>query len=554
MVPVFTATAAIIFAFVPLAFVLNGLTKAIYPGFTRLPLPLPCVYFPAGHYYAYPLSVLYFSEERASACITRSSSKRKLWIICKDAFTTGPSGFWFPVAKGNPLITGALSGLLLAMVLGTKTEQELFPMAERSQFNLEIWMKNGVDLEETSKAVRKIEDAIKGDKRIVTTASFVGTSSPRFHTMYAPETPRENYAQIFINTTSEEATNEMIREWLIKFENFLPNGYVHIRQLSLKTSAAAVEVRITGNELSNLKRVAGQIAEILEKTKGTNWIRSDYQDDYFGIKANILKGVAERLGVSNEMITTTLGAEIKGYPVSTLWEGEKPVDILLRLDNDNRSDFNKLENIYVTSRYNTRIPLKELVDLQPCWHTGAIVHRNGIRTLSILSESQLGVRAATIMKEIKPQIAALKLPDGVQVSYGGEDESTNETAPNMAKSLLISLILIFLTLLFQFKNLGKVLIVLATFPLSLLGAMLGLIITGNPFGFTAFMGIISLMGIVVRNGIILVAYADELMRRAWHYTAREAALAICQRKNAATDLPDIFLLPRLSESFLYDIR
>ncbi len=185
--------------------------------------------------------------------------------------------------------------------------------------------------------------------------------------------------------------------------------------------------------------------------------------------------------------------------------------------------------IYVTSRYNTRIPLKELVDLQPCWHTGAIVHRNGIRTLSILSESQLGVRAATIMKEIKPQIAALKLPDGVQISYGGEDESTNETAPNMAKSLLISLILIFLTLLFQFKNPGKVLIVLATFPLSLLGAMLGLIITGNPFGFTAFMGIISLMGIVVRNGIILVDYADELMRE-HGYTVREAALASARRR------------------------
>jgi multidrug efflux pump subunit AcrB len=157
------------------------------------------------------------------------------------------------------------------------------------------------------------------------------------------------------------------------------------------------------------------------------------------------------------------------------------------------------------------------------------VHRNGLRTLTVLSEAQLGVKAATIMAEIKPQIAALKLPDGIQISYGGEEESTNETSPNMAKSLLISLVLIFLTLLFQFKHVGKVLIVLATFPLSLLGAMLGLIITGNPFGFTAFMGIISLMGIVVRNGIILVDYADELILE-HGYSIRAAALASAKRR------------------------
>jgi multidrug efflux pump subunit AcrB len=212
-----------------------------------------------------------------------------------------------------------------------------------------------------------------------------------------------------------------------------------------------------------------------------------------------------------------------------LWEGEKPVDILLRLDTNNRSDFNGLRNIYLTTRYNTKIPLKEVVDLQPSWHTGSIVHRNGLRTLTVLSEAQLGVKAATIMAEIKPQIAALKLPEGIQISYGGEEESTNETSPNMAKSLMISLVLIFLTLLFQFKNVAKVLIVLATFPLSLLGAMLGLIITGNPFGFTAFMGIISLMGIVVRNGIILVDYADELIRD-HGYTIKSAALASARRR------------------------
>jgi multidrug efflux pump subunit AcrB len=525
MLPVFTATAAIIFAFLPLAFVLNGLTKEFIQA---LPVAISVALF-ASLLIALLLTpyLCYIFLKKGLRTTSKSHHVKKNLLDYLQAGYNKAVGFCFRWPKAT-LTAGVLS-VVFAMFLGSKTDQELFPIVERSQFNIELWMKSGSDLQETAKAVKKVEEAIKGDKRIVNTASFVGTSSPRFHTMYAPEPPRENYAQIFINTISEKATADMIGEYLKKFNNFLPDGYVRIRQLSLKTPPAPVEVRITGSELSDLKRVALQVGAILEKTKGTNWIRTDYQEDYFGIKAIPKQDIAARLGVSNEMITQTLGGEIKGYHVSTLWEGDKSIDILLRLDKANRSDFSGLRNIYLTTRYNTRIPLKEVTDLQPSWHTGAIVHRNGLRTLTVLSESQLGVRASTIMEEIKPRIAAINLPDGIQISYGGEEESTDETSPNMAKSLLISLVLIFLTLLFQFKHVGKVLIVLATFPLSLPGAMLGLNLTGNPFGFTAFMGLISLMGIVVRNGIILVDYADELVRE-HGYTVKTAALASAKRR------------------------
>ena len=141
----------------------------------------------------------------------------------------------------------------------------------------------------------------------------------------------------------------------------------------------------------------------------------------------------------------------------------------------------------------------------------------------------MGLKAATIQSDIMPKIDALELPDGITINYGGEYESTNETAPAMMLSLSISLILIFLVLLFQFKDFTKVLVVLATFPLSLLGAFLGLFLTGNPIGFTAFMGIISLIGIVVRNGIILVDYADELVLE-HGYSVKAAAKASGKRR------------------------
>ncbi len=525
MVPVFTATAAIIFAFMPLAFVLKGLPKEFIQS---LPIAVSIALFASFLVAVFltPYMCFIFLKKGLKHQISDRPAKKKILDHLQDAFNTAVE-FCFRWPRAT-MLTGLLS-VFLAMIVGGNVEEELFPMAERNQFNLELWMQNGTDVNETAKAVEKVEAAIKGDPRIVATASFVGTSSPRFHATYAPEIPRENFAQVFINTTSEQATVEMVNEYLNKFNGFLPNGYVRVRQLSNKQTPAPVEVRIVGDNLKDQKKVAAQVAAIVEKAKGTNWIRTDYQDDYFGIRAVIKEDAASRLGVSNAAITQTLGGEIKGAVVSTLWESDKPIDILLRLDGKNRDDFNKLQNIYVTTQLNTKVPLKDVVDLQPAWHTGVIAHRNGLRTLTVLAEAQLGITATAIVNEIKPQIEALSLPEGIAINYGGEVESSGETSPDMGKSLLISLLLIFLTLLFQFKSIGKVLIVLATFPLSLLGAMLGLWLTGNPMGFTAFLGIISLMGIVVRNGIILVDYADELIHE-HKYTIKAAAIASAKRR------------------------
>jgi multidrug efflux pump subunit AcrB len=156
----------------------------------------------------------------------KKSSKRSVLDRVQDGFNKALE-FCFKWPK-TTMSMGIVS-LVLAVVVASHLKQELFPYEDRNQFNMEIWMPDGTSLEGTAKAVNKVEAAIKGDKRIVSTASFVGTSSPRFHYSYAPETPRENYAQIFINTQSEEATAELIHEYLEKFKNFLPDGYVHTR-------------------------------------------------------------------------------------------------------------------------------------------------------------------------------------------------------------------------------------------------------------------------------------------------------------------------------------
>ncbi|NSL90959.1 efflux RND transporter permease subunit [Chitinophaga sp. Mgbs1] len=522
--PIFTATLAIIFAFAPLALFMNGISKDFIAALP-VTIAIALITSMAVALLLTPYTCYVFIKKGLKHKVSTTRKRKSLLDHLQHTFNKcAELAFSFP----KTTIGIAVGAVVLAVILSGKVKQEYFPLSESKQFNAEIWMANGTSLEETEKVVKLVEKELLKDKRVTGIASFVGTSSPRFNVTYAPEMPRRNYAQVFITTTGNDATNDLVKEYLPRFEGFVPNGYVRLRQLSMQ-EGSPVAIRIIGEQMNDQKKVAAQVREILCNTAGTNWVRSDYEDDYLGISLKIKEDAAARLGVPHQLITQTIGAGLKGYAVSQIWEGDKPVDIFLRMDASSRKDFSDLGRLHLNNMYGSKVPLKEVAELTPSWHTGVIAHRNGIRTLTVLSEAQLGIMASEILKKAQPEIERLQLPEGISIEYGGDAESSQENAPGMGKALGTSLILILLTLLFQFKTFGKTLIILATFPLSLLGAFLGLYITGNPMGMTAFMGIISLIGIVVRNGIILVDYADELVRD-HHYSIKAAALAAAKRR------------------------
>ena len=522
--PIFTATLAITFAFAPLSFFLSGIPKDFIQA---LPVTVAISLFISMFVALFltPLTCYLFIKQGLKHQVSDRPPKKNLLDHLQHGFNIGVEWAfrWPKVTLGMAVVSVAI-----AVVLAGKVSQEFFPLTESKQFNAEVWMPNGTSLAETEEVVRRVEKALLTDKRVVNIASFVGTSSPRFNVTYAPEVPRRHYAQIFVTTTGPHDANDVVKEYLPRLEGFVTDGTVRLRQLSMQ-EGSPISVRVIGENLNDQKRVAEQVKEILTKAKGTNWVRPDYEEDYVGVRLAIKEDVASRLGITNEAITQTLGAGLKGFAVSQLWEGDKPVDVYLRLDADNRDNITDIENLHLSTMFGTKVLLKEVATLEPSWHTGVIAHRNGLRTLSVLSEAQLGVRASDILKAVRPELDKLELPEGITIGYGGDAETSEENNPRMAKALGTSLVLILMTLLFQFKTMGKTLIVLATFPLSLLGAFFGLYATDNPLGFTAFMGIISLIGIVVRNGIILVDYADELVRD-HGYTVKAAALAAAKRR------------------------
>ena len=304
---------------------------------------------------------------------------------------------------------------------------------------------------------------------------------------------------------------EQLREQL---PSVAPEAKVFVKELQQgDVMEAPVEVRIVGDDLGTIRSIGDQVQNILNHTPGAIYVHTDWHEDQMLAGVDLHQEVANRLGFTNTTIANELAGSFDGDTVSTFWEGDRDVDIDLRLDPAQRQTFQNVSDTYMLSPITgARVPVRAVASLSPEWHPGRIVRRNGVRTMTVRAFPDRGRLASQILADAKKQINQLQLPPGYRIEYGGEAELQQETFVEMRSALGISMVLIFLILLLQFRTLTDTLIVMAAIPLALPGAALGLFITHNPFGFTAFIGVISLGGLVVRNSIILVDYIHERMK------------------------------------------
>jgi multidrug efflux pump subunit AcrB len=435
--------------------------------------------------------------------------------------------FRFP----KTVMVTALAIIALSFVLFQNTDQQLFPEMERNQFAVEVYLPIGSSLEKTAGVVDSLEAVLLKDKRVTNVTSFIGTSSPRFHTAYAPNMPSPNYGQLLVNTISNDATREVVQDDNKKYTEHFANAHVRYKILSLEDYKAPIEIRISSDSVKEIHFVEAKVNGILKKTAGIAWRRTDWDQMQQYIKVNLDQDKADRLGYSKDLLSLSLMTGLDGLPLTTIWEKDYPVEVRLsKEDKPGKKSIKKIEDLYATSLPTfSSVPLRSFANFTPDWSEGTIVHRNGVPTLTIQVDNESDVMASDLFNKIKPQVDKLSLPNGVSINYGGEFEGQQETFTPMALALILSVLVIFFILLIQFKKAKLALLILSTMLLALPGAAIGLKVMNYPFSVTAFIGITSLCGIVVRNGIILIDYACELIDKE-HMSVYEAALAAGKRR------------------------
>lgn len=522
---VFSATLILIFTYVPMVMVMSGLARDFIES------------MPYTIFYALSVSLMVsivlvpLMNYRLIQHGIRSEHRQGRKVV----FLNGLQRFYDRIVEKSfqkkKTIVGITAVLFIAGIIILRfIPKQMFPAFERNQFAVEVYLPTGSSLQETDRVMRDLENILSRDPRVREIASFIGTSSPRFHTLYAPNFPAKHYGQFLVITESGKATIDMLNEYSDQYSNAYPNAHIRWKQLEMSSSASPIEIHISGDSIPVIRRVASEVAEILRDIPGIQWIRTDYEQPLQGVRLVLRKDESARLGYSKTILDYSLMAGTRGLPVSTIWENDYPVPVNLKIDKKIKSDVNDILNQYVTSPFLvSSAKVRQIADAEPEWTEGVIARRNGIRTITVSVDPKRNIYASEILRKAMPRISKVPLPAGVSIRFGGEHQMEVEEVTPMYYSMAISLGITLLILLFQFRNIKTALLIMITMPLSIFGAALGILITGYPFGVTAIVGLSSLMGIIVRNGIIYISYAEELRREHGH-TLEEASLASAKRR------------------------
>lgn len=522
---VFTATLIIISCFVPILFLMKGIAADFVRSF---PITVTLALFTSLFASAVLVPLLSYTYIKFGIKGDAHKGKKAAFLEWLQNLYNGFLEKAFS-RKQLVVLLGALS-FVIGLIILTFVPQQPFPKMERNQFAVEVYLPEGSSLQQTDAVLKDLEKLLQKDSRVKVVTSFVGTSSPRFHATYAPNFPAKNYGQLVVLTQSNDATVKIIDEYSVAYANRYPNADVKWKQLEFALYKAPIEVRISGDSIQTIKQVSNQVEEILRQAESTTWIRTDYKKPLQAVNLDIKKDEAARLGYSNMLLGYSLMVGTKGFPVSTIWEGDYPVNVMLKVDKKVKTNPDDIKNQYVTSQFLiSSVPVRQLANLQPGWTEGEIVRRNGVRTITVQADIKRGIYTSAVFSKVKPKIDKLQLPEGVSIIYGGEYQDGIEYLTPLYYSLAISIAIIFLILMMQFRNIKTSLLIMLTIPLSIFGAALGILIAGYPFSLTAFMGLIGLIGIVVRNGIIYVSYAETLRREHGH-TLEEAAISAAKRR------------------------
>lgn len=437
------------------------------------------------------------------------------------------------VCMAHPIYTLGIG--LLSIVAGAvwlqHLPQQLMPFADRNQFAVEIFLPNGTRVEQTAEVADSLEHILRQDSRVVSVASFKGCASPRFQNSYAPQIAGSNFAQFIVNTTGNKETVELLDEYAPKYSNYFPNARIRFKQLSYSEAAYPIELRLSGENWQAVKQDAERIKEELHKIPGLILIQSDVNEPQAALNVVLHEDEASRLGISNLTVESTLAMRYNsGIPLAQVWEGDYSIPIVLKGDNADNATLSAIGNEQIPAGNGlTTVPLRQVADVVPAWEDGQIVRRNGIYTITVQSELQRGENGMEKTGQIQNALKDFDLSPGVSLKYGGDVEDNEDKMPPVMAGLMVAAVVIFFILVFHFKKVSIAALIFCSMLLCVFGTAAGIWIQGVDFSVTCVLGIVSLMGIIVRNGIIMIDYAEEL-RKTERLCVRDAIYHSARRR------------------------
>ncbi len=438
-------------------------------------------------------------------------------------------------------VIGAIAiAFILAMFGFTKIPFVFFPDSDRNMITIDINLPEGTKIERTEDLVADIESYIKSDllvnegrpNGITDWSAYIGKGPDSYDLGYSPDEPNSNYAHILVNVSDFTYNAEMIRKLdTYCFESF-PNADVKIGFLGSGGGGTPIEIKVSGDNPDELAKISEQVKLKLASIPGTKNVKDDWGPKSKKFVIDIDQNRAQAAGITSQDIATSLQTVLDGFKTGEYREEDKSIPILMRSDKSQQQDLASLEtlNIYAQSTGKS-VPLLQIASILPQWQYAKIKRFEINRTINISSELKEGANASAIMKIMNPWLEEQKsnLPKGYFYQLGGDAKSTAENMGAVINYLPLSGFIILLLLIIQFNSFRKTTMVTLTIPLGVIGVVIGLLAFGVPFGFMAFLGVISLAGIVINNAIVLIDRI-EVEQNTLKRNIHDAIIAACLQR------------------------
>jgi multidrug efflux pump subunit AcrB len=427
-------------------------------------------------------------------------------------------------------IGGGIGVILLSTLIAPTLKIRLFPYADRDQFAVEIFLPEGKGLAETRVVADSVRHVLEKDESITSITGFIGCSSPRFMDAYAPQMAGNNYAQFIVNTQSDKATLDLLAKYQPQLSEAFPNAYVKFKRLDY-LEVPELEYRFYGDNLDSLHVVAERLMDRMRKMPELEWVHTDYFQPYPIINVELDPVTSAQLGITRTTAQLALSATSSDLRVGQIWEDNYELPIVVKDDAD--MTFSDIANLGIASptsmisaagsqlsvvnsqlSTNTTVPLRQIANVQPKWSESRIMHRGGERCITVTAQFAQGVFTAPVEKEIaRIMNEEIKLPQGVRTEVGGEIEYGDEALPQIFGGIAIAMIIVFFFLLFNFKKYGITTICMVALALMTPGALIGLGLMNRALGLTSIFGLITLMGMIMRNEILIFEHAYDLIKK-----------------------------------------
>jgi multidrug efflux pump subunit AcrB len=429
--------------------------------------------------------------------------------------------------------------LVVGFKLGGVLKSAFFPIDLQFLSTVDIFLPNDTALSDTTQAAAKAREVIQQQAHKVdveesegaeepshllkSLTTFVGGSGPRFWYSLAPEPKQVNYAQVVVEIDDRRRMARFAKILQPALTAAIPGAYVDVQELQTNGAKNPIEIFVSGRaestlsgeteDIATLRKLANKVESILREVPDARRVRNDWFGQTMVARLEIDPDRANLAGISNEDVAASTTASLSGTAVATLLEGDKQIPVVARLYRRERATVPDLENLYVyPSGGGKPVPLKAISSVQYRLETQRIRRRAHYRTITVASFTAPGVLASEVLNQALPKIKELQatLPPGYKIEIGGEYAKQQTGFGELSVILLISCLMIYVALVIQFNNAIKPVLVFMCVPYGVVGALLALLVMGTPFGFMAFLGIASLIGVIVSHVIVLFDFIEEM--------------------------------------------